>query len=77
MRTTATHHAHDTTPEPVLFVAFALREQTWQLGCTTGHGQHPRARRIAAYHQARWLPAVAQATKRWGPPRHRAGGAWR
>jgi hypothetical protein len=26
--TTATHNAHDTTPERVLFVAFELREKT-------------------------------------------------
>jgi hypothetical protein len=35
MTTTATHNGHDTTPERVLFVAFALREKTWKLGCTT------------------------------------------
>ena len=37
--TTATHHAHDTTMEHVLFVAFELSEKTWKLGFTTGHGQ--------------------------------------
>ena len=30
--TTATHHAHDTTPEHGLFEAFTLREKAWQLG---------------------------------------------
>ena len=53
MTTTATQTAHDTTPEPVLFLAFALREKTWTLGFTVGHGQKPRERRIAARHQAR------------------------
>ena len=30
--TTATHNAHDTTPEAVLFMAFELSENTWKLG---------------------------------------------
>jgi hypothetical protein len=64
--TTATHNAHDTTPERVLFVAFELREKTWKLGFTTGHGQKPRERGVAARHQARVLQEVAQAKKRFG-----------
>jgi hypothetical protein len=68
MTTTATHNGHDTTPERVLFVAFALREKTWKLGCTTGHGQKPRERRIAACNQAHVLHEVAQAKKRFGLP---------
>jgi hypothetical protein len=36
-----------------LFMALELREKTWKLGCTTGHGQKPRERTIAACHQAR------------------------
>jgi hypothetical protein len=66
--TTAPHHAHDTTTERVLCVAFALREQTWKLGCTTGHGQQPRERSIAARNQARVLQEVAPAKKRCGLP---------
>jgi hypothetical protein len=50
MRTTATHNAHDNTPEGVRFVAFELSEKTWQLGFTTGHGQQPRERTVAARH---------------------------
>ena len=68
MTTTAPHTEHDTTPAGVLFVAVALREKTWQLGCTTGHGQQPRARRIAARHQAHVLQEVARATSRCGLP---------
>ena len=64
--TTATHNGHDTTPERVLFVAFALSEKTWKLGFTTGHGLKPRERSIAACHQARLLQEVAQAKKRFG-----------
>jgi len=44
MTTKATRNAQDTTREGTLFVAFELREKTWQLGFTTGHGQQPRAR---------------------------------
>jgi transposase len=68
MMTTATHNAHDTTTERVLFVAFELSEKTWKLGFTTGHGQQPRERSIAARNQARLLQEVAQATKRFGLP---------
>ncbi len=66
--TTATHNQHDTTPERVLFMAFALSEKTWKLGCTTGPGQKPRERMVAARHQARVLQEVADAKKRCGLP---------
>jgi transposase len=66
--TTATHNAHDTTPERVLFMAFELSEKTWKLGFTTGHGQKPRERMVAARHQARLLQEVADAKKRFGLP---------
>jgi hypothetical protein len=52
---------HDTTPERVLFVAFALRAKTWKLGCPMGHGQKPRERSIAAGNQAHVLHEVAPA----------------
>jgi transposase len=68
MMTPAPHNAHETTTERVLFVAFALSEKIWKLGCTTGHGQQPRERSIAARNQARLLHEVAQATKRFGLP---------
>jgi transposase len=68
MTTTATHNGHDTTPERILFVAFELSEKTWKLGCTTGHGQKPRERSIAACHQVHVLQEVAPATKRFGLP---------
>jgi hypothetical protein len=64
--TTATHNAHEIPPERVLFVAFALREKPWKLGCTPGHGHKPRERGCAARHQARLLQEVAQANKRCG-----------
>ena len=86
MTTTAPHNEHNTTPERVLFVAFALSENTWKLGCTTGHGPKPRERSFAARHQARVLQEVAQAKKRFGLPENAPvvscdaagrGGFWR
>jgi transposase len=68
MPTTATHNAHHTTPERALFVAFELSEKTWKLGFTTGHGQKPRERSIAARHQTRVLQEVDQAKRRFGLP---------
>src|SRR5215475_2250629 len=68
MITTATHNTHDTTTERVLFMAFELSEKPWKLGCTTGHGQQPRARTVAARHQARLLQEIAQAKRRFGLP---------
>ena len=68
MTTTATHHAHDTPPERVLFVAFELCEKTGKLGCTTGHGQQPREGSIAARSQTRVLHDVALAKRRFGLP---------
>jgi transposase len=69
MRTTATRHEPDTTPARVRLMACALREKTWKLGCTTGHGQKPRERAVAARHQARVLQAIAQAKRRCGLPK--------
>ena len=66
MTTTATHNAHDTTPERALFVAFELSEKTWKLGFTTGHGQKPRERTITARQQERIRDEIAQAKRRLG-----------
>ena len=74
MMTTATHNAHDTTPERVLFMAFELSEKTWKLGCTTGPGQKPRERGVAARHQARVLQEIAQAKQTLWSAGNRAGG---
>jgi hypothetical protein len=68
MMTTATHNAYDSATEPVLFVAFELRENTWQLGFPTSHGQNPRERAIAARDSKRLLDEVAQAKRRFGLP---------
>ena len=68
MLTTAPHNEQGTTPERVLFMAFELSEKTWKLGFTTGPGQKPRERGVAARNQARVLQEVAQAKQRFGLP---------
>ena len=68
MMTTATHNEHGTTPARVLCMAFELSEKTWKLGFTTGPGQKPRERGVAARNQARVLQEVAQAKHRCGLP---------
>jgi len=45
-------------------MAFELRENTWKLGFTTGPGQKPRERTVAARNQARLLQEIAQAKRR-------------
>jgi transposase len=49
-------------------MAFELSEKTWQLGFTTGPGQKPRERAVAARHPARLLQEIAQAKRRFGLP---------
>ena len=68
MTTAATHHEHGNTPAGTLFVAFELREKTWKLGFTTGHGQKPRERTVTARHQERVLDEIAQAKRRLSLP---------
>jgi transposase len=68
MTTRAPRNTQETTTEGTLFVAFALREKTWKLGCTTGHGQKPRERTVTARQQERVLDESAQAKRRVGLP---------
>jgi transposase len=68
MITTATPNAHYSATEPVVFVAFELREKTWKLGFTIGHGQKPRERTVPARHHERILDEIAQAKRRLGLP---------
>ena len=49
-------------------MAFELSEKTWKLGFTTGHGQNPRERTMAARDAQRLLDEVAQAKTRLGLP---------
>ena len=64
MTTAAPHHEHGNTPAGTLFVAFELREKTWKLGFTTGHGQKPRERTVTARQPERVLDEIAQANRR-------------
>ena len=66
--TATPHNEHNTTTARVLFMAFELSEKTWKLGFTTGHGQKPRERTVAARESARLLQEIAQAKKRFGLP---------
>ena len=68
MTTAATQHEQSNPTEATLFVAFALREKAWQLGCTTGHGQKPRERTGPARQQERVRNEIAQAKRRLGLP---------
>jgi len=68
MMTTVTHSEHYNANEAVLFLAFELSEKTWKLGFTTGHGQKPRERTIAARDPKRVLEEVRHAKGRFGLP---------
>ncbi len=62
------YYAHHTTPERVVFVAFAWSEKPWKPGFTTWHGQKPRERSMAARDQTRVLQEVAHTKQRCGLP---------
>jgi transposase len=68
MMTTATQNEHYNAHEAVLFLAFELGEKTWTLGFTTGHGQKPRERTIAARDPKRVLDEITRAKLRFDLP---------
>jgi transposase len=68
MTTAATHQEQSNPTEATLFVVFELREKTWKLGFTTGHGHKPRERTVPTRQQARVLDDIAQAKRRLGLP---------
>jgi transposase len=68
MTTAVTHHEQRNPTEAPLFVAFALREKTWKLGCPTGHGQKPRERTLTARQHEHVRNEIAQAQRRCGLP---------
>ncbi len=63
MTTKATPNRHETTREATLFVALELREKTWKLGFTIGHGHKPRERSVPARNQERILHEIVQARR--------------
>jgi transposase len=68
MTTGATRKTQANTSEVTLFLAFELSEKTWKVAFTTGHGQKPRERMIAARDPQRLLEEVAQAKARFFLP---------
>jgi transposase len=66
--TAAPPHAERNTTAVTRCVAVARRAKPWKLGCTTGHGQPPRARPVRARQQERVRDAIAPATRRLGLP---------
>jgi transposase len=68
MTTTATHTEYGNTAAGILFMAFELSDKTWKLGFTTGPGQKPRERNVAARNQERVLEEIASAKRRLGLP---------
>ena len=68
MTTTATHPEYGNTAAGILFMAFELSDKTWKLGFTTGPGQKPRERNVAARNQERVLEEIASAKRRLGLP---------
>jgi transposase len=57
-----------TAVAPTLLLAFELGERTWKLGFTTGLGQRPRIRQIAARATDRVLEEIARAKVRFRLP---------
>jgi hypothetical protein len=51
-----------------LLLAFALRLNTWQLGCTTGSAQRPRERSVPARDLAAVQQEIPRAKQRFGLP---------
>ena len=56
--------------QPVLYLAFELGERFWKLGFTTGFGQRPRARTIAARDRQALALEIQRARQRFGLPDH-------
>jgi transposase len=66
---TATHEWNSTAPSTsVLYLAFDLGWKTWKLAFTTGLGQKPRLRTIAARNIMSLLSEIKAAKKRFGLP---------
>ena len=64
--TAATRAVQYSAPEPVLYLTFELGETRWKLGFTTGLGQRPRERTIAARDVRRVAEEIGRAKARFG-----------
>jgi transposase len=58
----------DARPAPTLYLAFELGNRDWKLGFTTGFGQPPRERTIAAGDLAALVAEIALAKRRCALP---------
>jgi transposase len=58
----------DTLPQPTLFLAFALGQNTWKLGFTIGMAQQPRARTLPAGALEILQQEITRAKQRFGLP---------
>ena len=63
--TATTRHFETTAANPTLFVSFELGETTWKLAFTTGMGQRPRERTIAARDRAAVVREIERAKQRF------------
>jgi transposase len=69
MTTSATSRIEPATlPQPTLYLAFELGQQTWKLGFTIGVAQPPRERMIPAGEVERLQQEIARAKQRFGLP---------
>jgi transposase len=65
----ATHANNPTTPSgPVLYLAFELGRSTWKVAFTTGAGQQPRLRSLAAGSLVGLAFEIKKAKERFGLP---------
>jgi transposase len=69
MATSATSHIEQATlPQPTLYLAFELGQNTWKLGFTIGVAQQPRERMIPSGDVERLQQEIARAKQRFGLP---------
>lgn len=64
--TATTRHDQPRTAQPTVFLAVELGVHPWQLACTTGAAQRPRARRVPARDRATVREELARAMQRLG-----------
>ena len=69
MATSATSRIEQATlPQPTLYLAFELGQNTWKLGFTIGVAQQPRERMISSGDVERLQQEIARAKQRFGLP---------
>lgn len=66
MQTTVTRREEDSAQDGIVHVAFELAEARWRLACTTGLGQAPRQRSLAAGDLEGVEEEIARAKRRFG-----------